>query len=176
MGEVVLDTNVLLVAEGMHPDVNPECVVSCVRRLQQIMRSESVVLDDGYRVLGEYQNKLDSKRGKGAGTAFLKWLLQQQANSRRVVQVSINEHAVDRFLEFPVPLLETEFDPPDRKFPAVSNAHPNKPPILQASDCKWLRWWSDLRAAGVPVHFLCPDDVCRFYGNKFPNEPVPALP
>lgn len=176
MTEVVVDTNVLLVAEGQHPDVSEECVVSCVARLQKIMQSEVVVLDDGYRVLREYQNKLDSKRGKGVGTVFLKWVLQQQSNQKRVVHVVINEHATDRYTEFPVPLLEAEFDPPDRKFPAVSNAHPRKPKILQASDCKWLRWWSDLSAAGISVEFLCPNDVCRFYGNKYPGEPVPALP
>lgn len=171
-----MDTNVLLVAEGRHEDVSEECVLACVARLQKIMRGEVVVVDDGYRVLGEYQNKLDPKRGKGVGAAFLKWLLQQQANSRHVVQVSITEHAKDCYREFPVAHIEAEFDPPDRRFPAVSNAHPSKPPILQAADCKWLRWWPDLRAAGIAVHFLCPDDVCRFYEKKFPNEPVPGLP
>lgn len=176
MTEVVVDTNVLLVAEGKHPDVSEECVLSCVARLQQIMRGEVVVLGDDYQMLGEYQNKLDAKRGKGAGTVFLKWLLQRQSNAQHVVQVTINEYAENQYREFPVPSLEHEFDPPDRKFPAVSNAHPAKPQILQASDCKWLRWWPELQAAGISVHFLCPDDVCRFYENKFPDELAPALP
>lgn len=176
MAEVVVDTNVLLVAEGKHPDVSEECVLACVSRLQKIMQGETVVVDDGYRVLGEYQNKLDARRGKGVGATFLKWLLQRQANPRHVVQVAVNEYAKDRYTEFPVAALEAEFDPPDRRFPAVSNAHPAKPPILQAADCKWLRWWPDLQAAGIAVHFLCPDDVCRFYGKKYPEEPVPALP
>lgn len=174
--EVVVDTNVLLVAEGKHPDVSEECVLACVSRLQKIMQDETVVVDDGYRILGEYQNKLDASRGKGVGTIFLKWILQRHANVRHVVQVSVNEYAKDRYAEFPVPSLEADFDPPDRRFPAVSNAHPAKPTILQAVDCKWLRWWPDLQAAGINVQFLCPDDVCRFYRNKFPDEVVPGLP
>jgi len=176
MAEVVVDTNVLLVAEGMHDDVSEECVLACVQRLEEIMKGDTVVLDDGYRVLDEYQHKLSARRGKGVGSAFLKWLLQHRAGERRVAIVALTELGADRFAEFPVAALESAFDPPDRKFPAVANAHPSRPPILQATDSKWLRWWPDLKAAGIDVEFLCPQDVCRFYRGKFPNEPVPALP
>jgi hypothetical protein len=176
MAEVVIDTNVLLVAEGLHDDVSPECVLACVERLQAIMKSSTVVIDDAYRVIGEYQNKLDVKRGKGVGAAFLKWLVQNQANAKRVARVALTEMLNDHFAEFPVPALQTSFDPSDRKFPAVANAHPAKPPILQAVDSKWLRWWPDLAAAGIQIEFMCPDDICRFFQAKFPAEAVPALP
>ena len=58
MTEVVIDTNVLLVAEGMHADVSDECVAACSQRLGLVMKTTTVVIDDNYRVLGEYQNKL----------------------------------------------------------------------------------------------------------------------
>lgn len=176
MAEVVVDTNVLLVAEGKHQDASDECVLACVQRLQKIMRIDTVVVDDGYRIFGEYQHKLDAKLGKGVGTVFLKWLLQRQSNKRYVQQVSVTEASKDRFSEFPVPALESQFDPPDRKFPAVANAHPAKPSILQAADCKWLDWWSQLSNAGIAVQFVCPDDVRRFYKRKFPHKTVPPLP
>ncbi len=175
MNEVVIDTNVLLVAEGKHSDVSTDCVRACVERLEAVRRSETVVLDDSYRVLREYQHKLSANRGKRAGSAFLKWLMQHQRTSR-VAYVTLTEHAKDCFKEFPVAGLEASFDPPDRKFPAVANAHPSKPPVLQAVDCKWLRWWHELADAGVKIEFLCPEDICRFYERKFANEPVPALP
>ena len=175
MAEVVVDTNVLLVAEGRHEAASEECVLSCVDRLRTIMASATVVVDDGYRVLNEYQNKLDSTRGKGVGTAFLKWLLNQ-ANPSRVAYVTLTEVAENRFAEFPVAAPEADFDPSDRKFPAISNAHAQKPPILQAVDCKWLRWWPDLAAAGIRVEFLCPDDARRFFAGKFPDEALPELP
>lgn len=176
MAEVVVDTNVLYVAERLHPDVSEECVLACVERLKDIMKRDTVVLDDEYRVLSEYQNKIDPKRSKGPGAIFLKWLLQRQTNAKRVARVHISEHAKDCFHEFPVAKLEAQFDPPDRKFPAVANVHPSKPAILQAADCKWLRWWPELKAAGIRVEFLCPDDVCRFYTKKFPKETAPQLP
>jgi len=31
--KAVVDTNVLLVANGQHDDVSPECVIACVERL-----------------------------------------------------------------------------------------------------------------------------------------------
>jgi hypothetical protein len=100
----------------------------------------------------------------------------QHQRTPRVAYVTLTEHAKDCFKEFPVAALEASFDPPDRKFPAISNAHAAKPPVLQAADCKWLDWWPALAAADVRVEFLCPADVCAFYEHKFPRKPVPALP
>lgn len=73
-------------------------------------------------------------------------------------------------------ILQPQFDAPDRKFAAVANAHPDKPPIWQGADCKWLNWLPQLDAQGVKVEFLCPADVSRFYAAKFPAHPVPDLP
>lgn len=176
MAEVVIDTNVLLVASRRHDGVSPQCVQACVKRLLQVQRRERVVIDDAHRILGEYQRKLDANQGKGVGEAFLKWLLQNQANCQRVRRVPLTERAADDFAEFPDPALASEFDPPDRKFAAVAHAHPKKPPVLQATDSKWLRWHGRLRAQGIRVEFLCPQDICQFFQAKFPREPVPPLP
>lgn len=173
--KAVIDTNVLLVANGQHDDASPGCVVECVQRLQAMQREGIVVVDDGYRILGEYQNKTCINPAKGVGDIFLKWLLRN-SSSPRVEQVSLVEIADSSFAEFPDPALELLFDASDRKFPAVANVHPGKPPIWQAVDCKWLNWWATLKAKGVEVEFLCPDDICLFYSNKFPGKPLPALP
>lgn len=176
MMRAVIDTNVLLVANGQHADVSPDCVAECVRRLQTIQQSAIVVIDDGYRILGEYQHKTSLNPPKGVGDVFLKWLLRAAGNPARVERVPLTETAENCFSEFPDPALEPSFDAPDRKFAAVAHAHPDKPPIWQAADCKWLDWWPALRAKGVRVEFLCPDDACEFYLNKFPNKLRPALP
>ena len=173
---VVVDTNVILVANNAHQDVSPECVLECVRQLQQLIHSGSIAIDDAHRILGEYQNKTSPTKAKGVGDIFLKWVLTKLADTTRVHQVSLTELTQDQFAEFPVAALEAAFDRPDRKFVAVSNAHPDKPPIWQAADCKWLDWWSELKASGVEVQFLCGDDVCRFYTKKFPAKPMPSLP
>lgn len=175
MAEVVIDTNVLLVASQRHDDVSPQCVSACVERLRRVQDKECVVVDDHFRILGEYLHTLDANKGKGGGEAFLKWLLQNQANPKRVVRVTLNERAPNDYAEFPDPALAAQFDPPDRKFVAVAHAHPSRPPVLQATDGKWLRWRERLQTHGVRVEFVCPQDICRFFASKFPGEPIPPL-
>lgn len=174
--KAVIDTNVLLVANGQHTDVSTECVTECVRRLQYMEKVGVTIIDDGFRILGEYQHKTSLNPPKGVGDVFLKWLLRQAGNPARVEQVNLTELVENEFAEFPDATLQPVFDAPDRKFVAVANAHPEKPPILESVDCKWLDWWPALQAKGIRVEFLCPDDACKFYRNKFPNKPPPALP
>lgn len=173
--KAVIDTNVLLVANGQHADVSPECVAECVKRLQTMQQRGVTVIDDAFRILGEYQHKTSLNPPKGVGDVFLKWLLRQ-SGSALVEQVTLNEAAENCFAEFPDPALEPMFDAPDRKFAAVAHAHPDKPTIWQAADCKWLDWWPALREKGIEVDFLCAADACSFYGKKFPAKPVPQLP
>lgn len=163
---VVVDTNVILVANRQHPDVGDACVATCVARLHAIVRNGRVAIDDGYRILQEYQNKTAPHAGQRAGDAFLKWLLRNNANPRRCAHVPIVEHPQRGFDSFPDDARLAHFDPPDRKFVAVARAHPEKPPILQAADSKWLAWNEGLRAHGVRVEFLCPADLTRFEASK----------
>lgn len=166
MSDVVVDTNVVLVANGQHGDVSPDCVATCAKRLQAVMQNGKLALDDGFLILSEYQNKTKSKVGKGSGDAFVKWALQNHANPLRVDSVELQEHDERAFVSFPDdPDLEN-FDLSDRKFVAVAAAHPQKPPILQATDSKWLNWEKPLRRYGITVEFLCPNDIARFKANK----------
>ncbi|OGB29355.1 MAG: hypothetical protein A3F78_10705 [Burkholderiales bacterium RIFCSPLOWO2_12_FULL_61_40] len=172
----VIDTNVLLVANEQHEDVSSDCVAACVRRLVDMQTNGITVIDDAFLILGEYQKRTRIKPPKGVGDVFLKWLLRNLSNPQRVEQVVITEFAENSFAEFPDAELQPKFDAPDRKFAAVANAHPDKPVILQAADCKWLDWWPALQAKGVEVDFLCAEDVCRVYEKKFPNQAAPVLP
>ena len=176
MMKAVIDTNVLLVANNQHDDVSPECISECVRRLQDMQRTGVAVIDDGYRILGEYLNKTQLNPPKGVGDVFLKWLLRNAGNPTLVHTIAITEPAENEFIEFPDPALQPRLDPSDRKFVAVAHAHAEKPPIWQAADCKWLDWWPTLAKHGVAIEFLCPADACRFYRNKFPRQAVPPLP
>ena len=172
----VIDTNVLLVANGQHAEVSPECVEACVLHLVAMQEAGTVVIDDAYRILAEYQHKTRIDPPKGVGDVFFKWLLREATKGGRVEQVALTEHAENCFAEFPQGALEAVFDPPDRKFVAVAHAHPDKPEIWQAADSKWLDWWPTLREHGVRVKFLCPDDACRFHKAKFPDRAAPSLP
>ena len=174
--KAVIDTNVLLVANGDHAEASAECREECVRRLLAMQASGVAVIDDEFRILGEYLHKTRVNPPKGVGDVFLKWLLREANNPVRVEQVTLTETASDCFAEFPDAALQPIFDAPDRKFAAAANAHPDKPPVWQAADCKWLDWWQPLRMQGVHVEFLCEQDVCRVYVKKYPQKPAPTLP
>jgi hypothetical protein len=163
---VVVDTNVILVANGQHKTVSDACVAACAKRLKDVMRVGRIAIDDGFRILREYQQKTTPRVGKGPGDAFVKWVLQNNANSHRCDQVPLDEHAERGFHSFPDDSRLANFDTSDRKFVAVSRAHQSTPPILQATDSKWLGWASALKECGVSVEFLCRDDIERFDDGK----------
>lgn len=167
MSVTVVDTNVILVANGQHQDISPECVKNCALALEGIMKKGRLALDDNFRILLEYQNKTQPKKGNRPGDAFVKWALNNRCNAKYVDQVFLLEHDERGFESFPDDLDLANFDAPDRKFVAVSGAHPEKPPIAQAADSKWLDWAPALQQHGIEVNFLCQADIQRFHENKF---------
>lgn len=170
MSFVVIDTNVLMVAnEDFSPEqANEDCVTACIERLVGIQTGrtkELVVLDEEDRLLGEYQQTLKSSRQPSTGHAFLHWLYQAGWNPNQCDRVSI--HCLDEseqvFEEFPShPALEN-FDVADRKFVAAANAHPSKPPILQAVDSKWMGWETALNECGIQIEWLHEETAKRLY-------------
>ena len=162
MTAIVIDTNVLLVADGKAPQMSGACADKCLARLERVKTREQVVLDDSQIILSEYHNKLSPYSSPTYGSAFLKWLLQVQGDSSHVELVTITPTNAEqtKFDEFPPDVaLEAAFDPADRKFVAASNAHPKKPPILEAADCKWLGWEDQLKKHGIKVEVLCRDEL-----------------
>ncbi len=164
---VIVDTNVVLVANGQHPDVSDECVASCAMKLESIKREGRIALDDAFRILGEYQHKTRPNRAKGPGDAFVKWVLQNMANEARCDLTPIEEHEERGFESFPEDADLANFDMADRKFVAVAAAHPEHPAILQAADSKWLDWSPALDRCGLRVEFICEADIRKFHSNKF---------
>lgn len=158
----VVDTNVVLVANGQHDAASEECVIACAERLQAIMRQGKLALDDQLLILFEYQNKPDLKRKNRPGDAFVKWALRNRLNPSRVDTVRLVNSPTRAFESFPADAELSDFDPSDRMFVAVARAHPAKPPILQAVDSKWRRWSAALKRHEIKVDFLCPKDIARF--------------
>jgi len=122
-----------------------------------MMRTGHIVLDDAYRIIGEYGNKLNQSGQPGPGDVFFKWVLTNLSNPKKCTQVALTPLDSDQadFEEFPADLRQVGFDRSDRKFVAVAAAHGGTSRILQAFDSKWWGWRKDLKAAGVQVVFLC---------------------
>ena len=160
---VIVDTNVAVVANGESPQASPSCVYICINRLERIMCGEmKLVLDENRIILNEYSRNL-YPNGNNVGDRFLKWCHRNRKNPEQCKLVSITPVAnlENEFEEFPKdPELEN-FDPDDRIFIAVAHKHPQKPPILQAVDTKWLDFHDALNRHEVTVEFICEADIQR---------------
>jgi hypothetical protein len=163
----VVDTNVILVANGQHPDVSADCVARCVRWLEGLMATARIAVDEGFEIVREYEHKTHASGGRGPGDAFLRWVLHQLDNPARCDLVTIRPDAARGYASFPDDPDLAQFDASDRKFVAVARRHPESPVILQAADCKWLDWQPALARHGVQVQFLCDADLHAFHLHKF---------
>lgn len=164
MKAFVIDTNVGVVANEGHPEASPECVTACTNFLEGIVNGEAlVVIDAGWEILDEYLRYMSSSGQPGPGDAFLKWLLNNQANSDRCEQVWIDQ-VIDPednggYDQFPDDPELATFDPSDRKFVAVVLASLNQPSIANAVDSDWWESREALERVGVKIDFLCGDQV-----------------
>ena len=157
-----VDTNVPITANGMS-DATDACLIECVKALQRIKERGRILLDYSRLILGEYEHKLSPSGQPGLGDEFLLWIYQNQGTGRCVFVTitpksgcSYNGIAYD-FVEFPNHPGLHDFDPSDRKFVAVAAAHPERPPILNATDTDWLIAEEPLARHGIKVEFLCPE-------------------
>ena len=161
---VIVDTNVAVVANGRSSQASPNCVDTCINRLEGIIRGEEkLVLDDRWIILSEYIRNLRSSGEPGAGDRFLLWLLRNKDTQCDLVPITPIDGSENEFEEFPDDPALNDFDPADRKFIAVACAHLERPPILQAVDSQWLDFRNAFRRNGVTVEFICEDDIQRLH-------------
>ena len=167
----LVDTNVpktanLAVQPDPDADIPDSCIRESIRHIKNITEKDCrLVIDDAGEIFREYRNNLSLKGQPGVGDAFAKWVNDHQWNPSKVDRVQITKSG-DSYKEFPTHDKLNDFDPSDRKFVAVANAHPEKPPILQATDSKWWGWNDALAEVGVTVHFLCREYIEAKYAEK----------
>lgn len=158
MSERVVDTNVLVVANRRDPAIPAACVRACVDLLRDLQDHGRLVLDDKFRILREYKRQANEDGKPGSGDAFLQWALRNRQNPKWCVMQAITDApdaGGENYAEFPADPALHSFDPNDRKFVAVSRAHPNRPPIYNAVDSDWRLHATALHRNGITVVELC---------------------
>lgn len=151
---VVMDTNVVHVANGETQQAGPGCVTACVDRMDRIIQGERLVLDKQDRILKEYPMPTGQL---GAGHAFVKWAWTNRYNPALCELVAIHPHEARGFVEFPEDDDLSDFDPDDRKFVAVALASRGSPPIVNATDTGWRDHQEALARHRVHIDFICPE-------------------
>lgn len=84
----------------------------------------------------------------------------------------MNDKAIidTNFLMFPLEKRTEEFDRSDRKFVAMSRTHQEHPPIIEATDGKWLGFKEVFEEYGVHINFLNMDYVTMMYERELGNK------
>ena len=164
----MVDTNVLLAANGQDPEWK-QISSACADRLAAIQTGGKICVDTHYLIVGEYGRKLPTSK-RGHGDMFFLWVAQNRKNPEICDQVQITALDANQteFAEFPALTeeLAAKIDPADRKFIAVAHAHPEKPPILQATDSKWIGWKEGLAEVGITVDFVDEKFLRPYYDRK----------
>jgi hypothetical protein len=156
---VIIDTNVLAVAERMHDGATDECVLACVRLVHRVNDGQAVGVDTGDAILTEYLGALRGSTESGVGKKLALFLWHRRHDSSVCHQLPITplDDPAGSFAEVPTDL--RDFDIDDQKFLAVAAAEGLTPPIFQALDEEWWRRRPDFAASGLDVQFLCVADI-----------------
>jgi hypothetical protein len=159
MGAVVVETNVMMVANGKADQAGPKHIQACSAALEKAKSTQVIVIDSRNRIFEEYFRLMSHSGQPGLGDAFAKWLFENQGHADRCERVDITPKpgAVDDFEEFPDDPELKAFDPSDRKFVAVAVASAHNPQILNATDSDWWISRAPLKKHGIRIRFLCPD-------------------
>lgn len=136
----LVDTNVpktanLSVDPSSIPNDLANCVLACVEAVDHVVKKGGLVLDAGDEIFDEYRQQLSMRGQPGVGDRFMKWIHDNRWNFPDTYRVTITKNS-ESYDEFPDHDGLINFDNSDRKFVAVANAHPEKPPIIQATDSK----------------------------------------
>lgn len=136
-----------VVANDRDGSYDRRCKLQCVEALDELIKGGRTVLDRERRILSEYLNNLSEVGQPGVGDHFLKFLLQNQMNKKRVKYVELQRGS------FPNDPQLAEFDLEDRKFAVAARLA--KAPVLNAVDSDWWHHKDALKRNGISVHFVC---------------------
>ena len=159
MSEVVIDTNVMVVANRQNAKVAQSCADACVAFLIRARAADVVLLDNGDEIRGEYARALQQGRPYQLGMQFLIHIYQQLGNLRHVRMVELARDGDGGFADFPRDAALAAFDRSDRKFAALARA--TGAAVTNATDSDWLEFLPALNGCGIEVNFLCGQDAAR---------------
>lgn len=158
---VVVDTNVLVVANQASDNASIDCIEACVNALSQLKNDGIVAVDDKNLILDEYRRRASLAGQPGLGDAFLRHVYDNLYNVLMCIQISVTVQHDEKILEFPSDNRLKGFDKDDQKFVAVSLGCDPHAVILNAVDNDWWDYRDVFRDMGVPVTFLCPQHMGR---------------
>jgi hypothetical protein len=152
MTDVIVDTNVIVVANGQNSVVVEDCVSACSTFLTNVVAHDVVLMDKGDDILIEYLRAIKRERPHQLGARFLFHVLVHKENTKYVRLVNLEKNA-DQFIDFPTDPQLNGFDLADWKFAAL--ARKTGVAVTNATDSDWANFRAPLKANAIEVNFLC---------------------
>ena len=151
--EVIIDSNVAVIANRQNNDVQLECQDACIDFIIEAKTKCVVLIDNNDEIRSEYAGILKEGRPYELGTLFLIHLYQNQWNPKKVRLVELDKTPLGDFVDFPTTADLSTFDMSDRKFAAL--AKKTGVPVTNATDSDWATSVVHLANNGITVNFLC---------------------
>jgi predicted nucleic acid-binding protein len=162
MPRYVIDTNVAIVANGEDENIRIECRLAAVELLQKAINGGIVFLDDAGEIQEEYRRYLDPKGQPGVGDRFFLEVIN--SHPQKVKRINLNKRADGEYADLPQEIIDSGFDPSDRKFAAVARKAHAK--VHNAVDSDWVEKRAVIEASGIEIVFLCGCDPTQWrYGD-----------
>ena len=170
----IIDTNVIRKAGDTDYAAMTHLEALCAQCCQNFVKSfidsveSRIVLDIDYEILKEYQRNIPyPPQGQPTiATSFMRKLLRNLEKIPPENWIDTQKTGENQYGTFPSDKRLSDFDPADRKFIAVANTHPEHPPIVEGTDCKWWGYKEVLAEHGVLIDFLCEEYIKDAYQKK----------
>lgn len=153
---VVIDTNVLIAANGGDGGPSPECVAECARRLLESQSQHVILEDNADLVFKEYKNHLSFSGQPGAGDRFFEWFVRTRWTPQYVCRIDIGSNEAQ--VTAGIPSSCHSFDRSDHKWIAIT-LQGDGDLIYNALDSDYSISAITLQSEGVSVLELCPTDL-----------------
>ncbi len=150
----VVDTNVLVVANGRHGTPSVKCRMASIIALREILEKFRMVVDAGGEILEEYRRYCHPRGQPGVGDQFFREVLQNY--SEKIVRIDLPKRPDGSYVNFPSDTDLTGFDLSDRKF--VAAAVVSGSTVVNSTDSDRLEYKVALNRNGVFIDFVCTEE------------------
>lgn len=153
----VIDTNVLVAANGSDTHADRVCQLACAQRLQETQDNAVLVLDAQRNIMREYQRRIASALRYSPAKIFFVWASKTAPR----LSVELTPHPTRTFTEYPSSDGLRHFDEDDRMFVAAAAVASEVAltVLVNALDNDYREHLTHLEEANIRVDELCPQHL-----------------
>lgn len=115
------------------------------------MSEGRIVIDIDGLIQEEYRRYLSPRGQPGVGDRFYLEIIN--SNPEKILRVELPRREDGEYEDLPQILIDTRFDPSDRKFAAIAKRE--RIPVINATDSDWVNHKKELAESNIRVTHIC---------------------